>query len=403
MEEVNQPLVSVIIPTYNRIRTLPVSINSVLNQTYQNLEVIVMDDGSEDGTEEYVKSIADKRVRYVKSKYNMGPSAARNRGAELARGEYIAFQDSDDEWLPDKLEKQMERMLSDQELSLVYCEFGLYREGKLLMQIPSRNVPYEQKCGDLFSYLLLYPLISTQTIVVKREAFLSEKGFDETLKSYEDFEFTLRFSRKYRIGFVQESLVKVYSSPGSVNKRFAERIRTQFFMVREMLEPLRERDLLWEKLGIILHEAETRLCHDTFIEEIGRLSEQLLSDGERENAALFLEKVRSSKEIFLMKMSIRDNLPQLKVKILKVYTELFESRRMWSTEQQEMVKKVTNALFDFRKVFEIPEEMSSRFTQIGLKLEEGGMPWEEQLYLLADIVELLEMQEKIIADQQWGL
>lgn len=87
MDDRNLPLVSVVIPTYNRVRTLPRAIDSVLNQTYQNLELIVMDDGSEDGTEEYVKNMADPRVRYRKSDTNMGPSAARNSGAELAVGE----------------------------------------------------------------------------------------------------------------------------------------------------------------------------------------------------------------------------------------------------------------------------------------------------------------------------
>lgn len=127
MGGVNRPLVSVIIPTYNRIHTLPTSIDSVLKQTYENLELIIMDDASEDGTEEYVQGIGDSRIRYRKSDINMGPSAARNLGAELAAGDYLAFQDSDDEWMPDKLEKQMELMLSDEELSLVYCEFGMYR------------------------------------------------------------------------------------------------------------------------------------------------------------------------------------------------------------------------------------------------------------------------------------
>lgn len=398
MEEVNQPLVSVIIPTYNRIRTLPVSINSVLNQTYRNLEVIVMDDGSEDGTEEYVKSIADKRVRYVKSKYNMGPSAARNRGAELARGEYIAFQDSDDEWLPDKLEKQMERMLSDQELSLVYCEFGLYREGKLLMQIPSRNVPYEQKCGDLFSYLLLYPLISTQTIVVKRETFLSEKGFDETLKSYEDFEFTLRFSRKYRIGFVQESLVKVYSSPGSVNKRFAERIRSQFFMVREMLEPLRERDLLWEKIGIIRSEAESRLCHDIFIEELTRLSGELLTGEECQKAQLFLEMIERSKEIVLLKMDMLNSLPGLKATILKIYAELYENNSTWSEQQRQELVCLTEIVQNCGELFELPAEIKEQHNRIRQRQEDNSLQWTDQLFLLADMVELLESLERYIRE-----
>ncbi|MDE5679082.1 MAG: glycosyltransferase, partial [Lachnospiraceae bacterium] len=81
------PLVSIVIPTYNRIHTLPASVDSVLKQTYENLELIIMDDGSTDGTEEYVKGITDERVRYSKADKNMGPSAAGNMGAEQAKGE----------------------------------------------------------------------------------------------------------------------------------------------------------------------------------------------------------------------------------------------------------------------------------------------------------------------------
>ncbi len=398
MNEVNFPLVSVIIPTYNRINTLPVSIDSVLNQTYENLEVIIVDDGSEDGTEEYVKSIADNRVFYRRSSTNMGPSAARNMGAGLAKGEYIAFQDSDDEWLPDKIEKQMELMLRDEELSLVYCEFGMYREGELLIQIPSRNIPYDQKCGDLFSYLLLYPLISTQTIVVKREAFLSEKGFDETLKSYEDFEFTLRFSRKYRIGFVEESLVKVNSSPDSVNKRFAERIRSQFFMVREMLEPLRERDLLWKKIGIIRNEAESRLCHDIFIEELTRLSKELLTGEERQKAQLFLEMIERSKEIVLLKMDMLNSLPGLKATIFKIYAELYENNSTWSEQQRQELVCLTEIVQNCAELFELPAEIKEQHNRIRQRQEDSSLQWTDQLFLLADMVELLESLERYIRE-----
>ena len=183
MENQKTPLVSVVIPTYNRIHSLPASVESVLKQTYENLELIIMDDGSGDGTEAYVKSIADERVRYQKSDVNMGPSAARNKGAELASGEYLAFQDSDDEWMPDKLEKQMKVMLAGDN-ALVYCEFGLHRNGELLAIIPPRKIPYQEKQGSLFSYLLVYPLISTQTILIKTRDFIEMGGFNETLKAY---------------------------------------------------------------------------------------------------------------------------------------------------------------------------------------------------------------------------
>lgn len=94
----NKPLVSVIIPTYNRKETISRSIQSVLNQTYENIEVIVVDDGSTDGTKEYVLEKYIDAVVYVENQRKKGPSGARNYGVQIANGEYIAFQDSDDEW-----------------------------------------------------------------------------------------------------------------------------------------------------------------------------------------------------------------------------------------------------------------------------------------------------------------
>ena len=389
------PLVSVVIPTYNRIHTLPASVDSVLKQTYKNLELIIMDDGSTDGTEEYVKGIADERVRYRKAEKNMGPSAARNMGAELAKGEYLAFQDSDDEWMPDKLEKQMKLVLDNEELSFVYSEFGLYRDGELLAVIPSRNIPYEEKQGSLFSHLLLYPLISTQTILIRTKDFIEAGGFNETLKAYEDFEFTLRFAQNHRIGFVQEALVKVNSQKSSVSKQYDERIRVQFYMIREMLEPLRERNFLWRKLGIVLDEAETLRCYETFAQELQSLSEELLSGEEQKEAASFFEKIEQSAENHQLRAQLCGNLQKLKQKALYIYEELYENRLVWSGEVQEILKEMVGSVELFRKVLPVPDKVWERCAAIQKSLSEENLAEADRLYLLADIVELFETLEKL--------
>lgn len=388
------PLVSVVIPTYNRIRTLPASVESVLKQTYENLELIIMDDGSDDGTEEYIKGITDKRVRYRKSDTNMGPSAARNMGAELVRGEYLAFQDSDDEWLPDKLEKQMQVMLEGDN-ALVYCEFGLYRNGELLAVIPPRRIPYQEKQGSLFSYLLLYPLISTQTILIKTRDFIETGGFNETLKAYEDFEFTLRFSQNHKIGFVENTLVRVNSLPGSVSKQFGERVRVQFYMMREMLPHLREQNLLWRKLEIVLDEAETLACHAVFLEELRNLSEELLSAEEQKRAEAFLEKIGQDMEDCRLKEHIGENLQQLKQKTLYLYEALYENRLAWSCKVQETLLEMVNSTVLLEKVCRMPEEAKSRRALIQRSLSEENLAETDRLYLLADIVELFETLEKL--------
>ena len=103
----NRPLVSIILPTYNRENLISCSIKSVLQQSYADFELIVVDDASEDDTGRIDKEFGDIRIRYVRHEYNKGCGAARNRSIELSRGNFIAFQDSDDEWLPEKLEKHM--------------------------------------------------------------------------------------------------------------------------------------------------------------------------------------------------------------------------------------------------------------------------------------------------------
>ncbi|MDE5803251.1 MAG: glycosyltransferase [Lachnospiraceae bacterium] len=389
------PLVSVVIPTYNRIRTLPASVDSVLEQTYENLELIIMDDGSTDGTQEYVESITDKRVRYRRADKNMGPSAARNMGAELAKGEYLAFQDSDDAWEPDKLEKQMKLMVDNGELAMVYSEFGFYRDGELAAIIPSPQIPYEEKHGDLFSHLLLYPLISTQTMLIKTKEFIAAGGFDETLQAYEDFEFSMRFAQNHRIGFVDEPLVRVNNTPNSVNKRLGERIRTQFYMVREMLDVLRERNLLESKLSIILLEAESILCHDIFIEELNRLSKEFLSEEERESTAVLFEKIERSKEMVYRKMKMRETIPKLTQRALKIYGNLYENRITWSGELQGALKDLVGSVETLKTMFAIPDGVQARYAAIQKSLEADKLSETERLYLLADIVELFETLEKL--------
>lgn len=389
------PLVSVVIPTYNRIHTLPVSVDSVLKQTYENLELIIMDDGSTDGTEEYVKGIADERVRYRKADKNMGPSAARNRGAELAQGEYLAFQDSDDEWMPDKLEKQMKLILDNGDISLVYSEFGLYRDEELLAVIPSRNIPCEEKQGSLFFYLLLYPLISTQTILIRTKDFIEAGSFNETLKAYEDFEFTMRFAKNHRIGFVQEVLVKVNSQKSSVSKQYDERIHVQFYMIREMLEPLRERNFLWRKLEIVWDEAETLKCYETFAQELGSLSEELLSEEEQKEAASYFEKIEQSAENRNLRVQLYRNLQALKQKTLYLYEELYENRLAWSGEVQGILQEMVAGTALFGKVLPVPDKVWERRADIQKRLSEEILTEADRLYLLADIVELFETLEKL--------
>ena len=121
-----RPLVSVVIPVYNRMDTIERSINSVLNQTYKNIEIIVIDDGSIDDTLKIIEHLSISDIKVLKQNHG-GANAARNLGISAAKGEFIAFQDSDDEWLPDKLEKQITYMLEGG-YEACYCPFFLYEK-----------------------------------------------------------------------------------------------------------------------------------------------------------------------------------------------------------------------------------------------------------------------------------
>ena len=201
------PKVSVIIPVYNRENLIQRSINSVLNQTYNNIEVIVIDDASTDNTWEKIKELDDDRIKYYKNDLNKGPSNSRNRGIALSTGELIAFQDSDDEWLPQKLDKQVGKILkSPNEVAAVYCRmtFYDYKSGR------KKNENFE--VYDFKKYYRNGPSVQTPamvTVLIKKTV-LDELGyFDERIKIGEDTELAMRISKKYSYTFVDEPLVLV--------------------------------------------------------------------------------------------------------------------------------------------------------------------------------------------------
>ncbi|MBD5545732.1 MAG: glycosyltransferase [Lachnospiraceae bacterium] len=208
--------VSVVIPTYNRSTLIERSINSVLQQTYENLEIIVVDDGSTDDTEAVVNSISDSRIRYIKLPVNSGAANARNVGVDYATGSLIAFQDSDDYWRPQKLEKQMAYWREHPEFQMIYCQYNYFRQNRAPVKVPDDELGGARE-GEIFEYLLVQNVIGTPTMLINRECFFACGGFDVTFDSIEDWEFVIRFSKKYLIGYVNEVLVDAYFTMGSVS------------------------------------------------------------------------------------------------------------------------------------------------------------------------------------------
>ena len=206
-------LVSVVIPAYNREDTIIRAVNSVLDQTYNNLEVIVVDDFSADNTKEAVLSICDPRITYFKLDHNSGACVARNTGVSLSKGSIIAFQDSDDFWHTSKLEKQLEYMKRDG-YDFVTC--GFYRViGDKRYETGIKDCPDDSI--QLWCELLNYNWISTQTIVCKKNCF-EKISFDPDVRRFQDWDLALQVANYFRIGCLKECLVDVYLQENSITK-----------------------------------------------------------------------------------------------------------------------------------------------------------------------------------------
>ncbi len=200
------PLVSVIIPTRNRASLLSVAVRSALDQTLRELEVLVVDDASEDRTAEVVAGISDPRLRSLRQPTRSGGAAARNAGIRASRGQYVAFLDDDDEWLPEKLELQL-ALFADAapEIGVVYSSY-------LVVELETGRVigrKIAEKRGDLARDLLVRNCIGGTPSVVVRRSLLERVGlFDERLPSFQDYDLWIRLSRHCEFDYVSRDLLR---------------------------------------------------------------------------------------------------------------------------------------------------------------------------------------------------
>ena len=197
------PLVSVIIPTYNRRFMTLEALNSVLKQTYRNLEVIVVDDASTDSTPDIQNRIYDERFKYIRHPKNKGVSATRNTGIKESHGEYISFLDSDDIWFKKKLEIQMDRILQEKKEGIYYTNERWVRNGKFLNQ----KKKHKKTSGWLFDRFLPLCLASISTVVLHKKIIDKIGLFDENLQAAEDYDFFIRGSIIYPFYFIDRPLV----------------------------------------------------------------------------------------------------------------------------------------------------------------------------------------------------
>lgn len=211
-----QDLVSVVIPVYNREGTVRKAIDSVLNQTYSNLEVIIVDDCSTDNTVRLINEYNDERIKVICQQERGGANKARNTGIANSKGGYIAFQDSDDEWLPDKLEMQIQ-MMEESKLLACYSAYNLCKDDSVRV-IPGDFKNQHKYQAGLREILTEYNVVGTPTLVLKRGVFklLGNEYFDEQLLRLQDYDLVVRLTKVCEIGYVNRPLVNVYRTGESI-------------------------------------------------------------------------------------------------------------------------------------------------------------------------------------------
>jgi len=245
----NTPLVSVVIPTYNRADLVLKAIKSVLGQTFTDFEVLVCDDGSTDNTEEAIKSINHGKIRYLKQE-NKGPGAARNLGIKHARGEIISFLDSDDLWLSDHLKYVVE-------FFELYLEAGMvYTNSEIVFSDDSRRqdidysykrieIPHAEKKkrfwlydGLVFDYYLERHMNATPCTSVKREVFDAVGMFNEEMSSAQDMEMWIRIANKFRVGVVKKVTVHILAQKNSISETVStyKHNKNHFLLHKSILE-----------------------------------------------------------------------------------------------------------------------------------------------------------------------
>lgn len=210
----NIPSISVVLPVYNRAKLVSRSIESVLAQTHTDFELIIVDDASSDESVLVAKSyLVDERVRLLRNDRNIGAGASRNRGVEAARASTIAFQDSDDYWLPNKLAVQFAKM-KENRASVAYCG-AIYYGNRSSYYVPQGQ--FKKLSGDMSEMVTIGNPISTQTLLISADLFREAGGFDSSLKQYEDWELTIRLARLTQFTFIEEPLLIIYRTAGSLS------------------------------------------------------------------------------------------------------------------------------------------------------------------------------------------
>jgi len=253
MPTASTPLFSVIIPTYNREHFITQALQSVLAQSYEDFEVIVIDDGSDDSSQEKIAQFEDARIHYVYQK-NHGVAHARNRGLKQARGRFIAFLDSDDKWAAQKLERCVDYIQKFPDISIFHTEELWYRSQKLFNQKKKHKKP----TGFVYLKALELCCISISTAVIKKEIFQTLGAFDEEFAACEDYDFWLRATLQNEVKLIPENLtIKDGGRPDQLSARVWGLDR---FRIKALAKMLSQKNLSKNEYALTL-QALKKKCH----------------------------------------------------------------------------------------------------------------------------------------------
>lgn len=258
-----QDYVSVIIPVFNRNILLRRAIDSVLNQKYKKFELIIIDDCSDENIDELIKKFKDKRIKILKNDINKGVSYSRNFGIKNSNYNLIAFLDSDDEWLPDKLIRQVEYLEKNKNVNLIHTEEIWIRNGKKVNQ----KKRHKKSGGDIFISSLELCLISPSSVLLKNKIFKTYGYFDESLPVCEDYDLWLRITAFEEVGFISKPLIIKYGGHSDqLSKKYETmdkfrvismlRLYQNKYLKKEKKDALKE--IILKKSNILLNGALKR-------------------------------------------------------------------------------------------------------------------------------------------------
>ncbi len=227
-----QPLISVVIPAYNAELTLKTTVQSVFEQTVQDFEIVIVDDGSKDNTVEVAQSIGDSRVKVI-SQSNGGASSARNTGIKAAKGEYVAFLDADDLWMPHKLERQLAVLTGEKDVNAV--QSGVYYVNDDLEVLSIR--PCVKSKDVLLETLLFQNLPALMSTLIVKRSILDEIGYlDTKLEILEDWELAIRLSRFCNLKSIKEPLALYRQYPGNRSKNLDIHIKPGYIVLERLFK-----------------------------------------------------------------------------------------------------------------------------------------------------------------------